>query len=553
MSTSVLSGVAVAAGLAALAALLFALQRLRVRHRDVTVVTTLFWREAIEEARARVLLQRFRHPWAYALIVLIASLAWLGVAGLRLDDADARAHVLLVDASAQMAWGTRFADALHAARERAGELPRESTCIVLAGSRIDTLLACGEDLPLLDARSARIAPEATPASIERALLELAQCAPGRNRTAVEVFGDAPVSTELLALLPDEFSVSRAELGTPERRDNAGIVALGVSEAASGAWDAVDLIVDVVGDRAPNLTLTLDGAQLVPNSSSIELDGSTRTYVRDLPARAGRIDARLGEGDAFALDDSASLVLPNRPLIRVALSPGVPALVRTALGADPGVALVDGECDVVVRTSDETFGGAARALELVLDEQAPAFVVRRAEVDDSEAALRECFDLLGLGDIDSTELATQSGRAIELSLEQGPQRAVALRAGLLDARFDFVQSRAFPLFLGRSVRWLAEVEEFEADCAAGARLATQSLSTLDAVGDTLRIPRAGDWKLANGAAVHASWLPDPTNAVDALLPTPATREASGDLVPWMIVLALALLALEWWLVRSERIP
>ena len=61
-------------GVAALAVGLFALQRLRVRHRPVEVETTLFWQQALEESRARVLTQRFRHPWAYALVLAIALL-----------------------------------------------------------------------------------------------------------------------------------------------------------------------------------------------------------------------------------------------------------------------------------------------------------------------------------------------------------------------------------------------------------------------------------------------------------------------------------------------
>ena len=59
-------------GLAAIAGLLFALQRLRVRHRPVQVETALFWQQAVEESRARVLTQRFRHPWTYLLLLLIS-------------------------------------------------------------------------------------------------------------------------------------------------------------------------------------------------------------------------------------------------------------------------------------------------------------------------------------------------------------------------------------------------------------------------------------------------------------------------------------------------
>ena len=55
MSFQLLSGGAALLGAAALAGLLFVLQRLRTRQREVEVPTTLFWHDAIEAARARVL------------------------------------------------------------------------------------------------------------------------------------------------------------------------------------------------------------------------------------------------------------------------------------------------------------------------------------------------------------------------------------------------------------------------------------------------------------------------------------------------------------------
>ncbi len=173
MSFSTLSPLYVVLGLAGLAGLLYALQRLRVRHQEVTVVTTLFWKEAVEEARARVLVKRFRHPWAYALLLLIAALLWIALAGPSASAGGAKSHVLVLDGSARMQGGTRFADALSIVRARAAELPRASTRVVVAGAFPVTLLDAGEELVLFDERARELAPEATAASLERALLSLA--------------------------------------------------------------------------------------------------------------------------------------------------------------------------------------------------------------------------------------------------------------------------------------------------------------------------------------------------------------------------------------------
>ena len=69
MNLSHLSPAAFAAGLAALAGGLYLLQRLRVRHARVEVVTTLFWKQVLEDTHARELTQRFRHLPAYLLLV----------------------------------------------------------------------------------------------------------------------------------------------------------------------------------------------------------------------------------------------------------------------------------------------------------------------------------------------------------------------------------------------------------------------------------------------------------------------------------------------------
>jgi hypothetical protein len=570
MNLSWLSGAAFAGGIAALAALLFALQRLRVRHREVEVVTTLFWREAIEETRARVFVQRFRHPWAYVLVLCIASLMWLAAAGPRLGGANEREHVLVVDASAGMQWGTRFADALNAARVRASELPRENTRILLAGERVDTLLDRDEELPLFDRRSEARKPDACPASVQRALFDLATTASGERGLSIEIFGDAPVAKDALALLPKYVEVERAETAKFERKDNAGIVALGVTEAASGAWDRVDVYCEIVRDIGFDDVATLDGDAEVAKFTEVDASPQrVRDIARDVPARGGRFEVQIVTQDAFAVDNTASIVLPDRPLIRVALSPKTPPIVRTAFGFDSGVTLVADNADVVVRHANEAFGGDAPAIELVDDESTPAFVVKRvAVVDatdfDAEGELRESFEQLGLSEIDSMDLAERAGKRIELTLENADRPGLCMWASLLEERFDFAQSRAFPLFLARSARWLARIEAIANTCAAGEftqdgsqRLKFASGKQLDSVGAELRIPRAGEATNERGRAVYASLLDFDTSrtpADDGLAVSNKSHGASNsELLPWIVLLAIALLVVEWWLVRAEKIP
>ena len=83
MSLTHLSAAGLTAAAAVLLGALYLLQRLRVRHREIPVVTTLFWKQAVEESRARVLTRRFRHPLAFLLIASIALLILLALAGPR--------------------------------------------------------------------------------------------------------------------------------------------------------------------------------------------------------------------------------------------------------------------------------------------------------------------------------------------------------------------------------------------------------------------------------------------------------------------------------------
>src|SRR5690606_34987572 len=136
--------------------------------------------------------------------------------------------------------------------------PDGRTSVVLCGAIEQTLLEEGEAAALLPRRLAGVGPEATPPSVERMLRTPAAAADAAD-TSVVVFGAAPVREETLALLPPGMEVTRASLasvppgaaadeGTPPARPPR-VVAFGASEAASGDWTAVDLLVTIEGDAA----------------------------------------------------------------------------------------------------------------------------------------------------------------------------------------------------------------------------------------------------------------------------------------------------------------
>ncbi len=557
MSFGTFSGAAFTIGLLALAAALFALSRLRVRHRALIVPTTLFWREAIEETRARVFVQRFRHPLAYALVLGIAAAIWLACAEPRSSSSNPTRHVLVVDASAAMA-GDRFAAALAAMRERASRLPKDTTSIVLAGARPELALAADEPLATFDRRMESRRVDAHPPSVERAVLELFATANGP--TSIEVCGVTPIGADLVALAPAATSIARIPCADLEPIAERGVSTLGVSEAESGAWDRVDLTVVVHGAAASDVRVTLDDAELTAAAIDASERG-TRLTLRDLPARGGRVDVAFAT--AAGADAKVTAILPLRTPLRVAVSSTVPSTLVTALKADRGVEWVEADPTLVVRTAGEDFFPAVPALEVSSDPNAGAFVVRRSADGSPDAAVRAAFLDLGLADIDAMELARQTARPIDLVLESAPTRAVAVQAELLDERFDFVQSRAFPLFVARTLRWLAQATPLQPAWAAGVWLedgsdhfVAEDGRTIDGAGFALRLPRAQTITTATGRAARVSMLDASLQRrarSDAL--APVADASSGGLRGTTIaaLLALVLLAVEWWLVRSERMP
>lgn len=563
MSFANLSGGAVAIGVAVLAVGLFLLQRLRVRYQPRRVVTTLFWKEALEEARARVFVRRFRHLLAYLFILLIASLLWFGFADPQWQQGDDADHVLLVDGSAGMGFGTRFADVLEAVKERVASLPRDRRSVILCGSRPQALLLPGEHERVLDRRLDGVAPEACPSTIERTLRSLVNARDTDRDLAIHVAGDGPVRAATRALLPKGVKVTRLA-SSPEREGNRGITALGVVPASSGAWDRVDVLAEVRGD-AEGLVIEVDGRALPQGSAVSTPRGDAKeVLVRDVAARGGVLTISLPPGDGLAVDDRASIRLPDRPRIKVALAASLTSALRPVLEADPGVEIVVEGADVAVRKAGETTGGTIPALEWIApDAQTEAILLRHERTLPSRQVLMDSFDRLGLEDVDTTDLATRTGRVISLGASPADRRGVSVWNTLLGQQYNFVHSRSFPLFIAASIRWLAGTEDFPSYVAAGepvvgihGAMTTADGRTLDPAGSEFIPPAAGSYTQGSSTLVASLLDVDTTlgraAAVDDEGETAAPTGAA-DALTIIALLALALLCAEWVLYRTGRMP
>jgi hypothetical protein len=360
-------------------------------------------------------------------------------------------------------------------------------------------------------------------------------------------GDATVRAETLTALPEHLEVIRAPIAGPIS-PNRGIVNLGAAESARG-WTTVDVLFEIAPADAPvpaaALAVTLDGQRL---DRPLERDGDGRFVIRDVPARGGVLRVGLVDpalGGAIALDDAATIVLPDRPPIAVWLAPGLPDALRAVLRLDPAVRFEDSRdaADVVFGEDGEaTFrlapadGGAAFTVTVGPDDAAPEDL---GEVLIDELALRQ---------IDAATLAEQASREIRLTIEAGDRRRIAVWRELLEEPYDFCAGHAFPVFVARSVRWLAGRPALLPWARADEPLPA-------AAGLVWRPAREGGHVLADGRPVEVALLerdPGAGASTDGDPVEPGERRGP-DLFGLLGLLAAALLATEWALYQRGRVP
>lgn len=573
-------------GFAALAVGLYVLQILRIRYRKVIVVSTVLWRQAMHEAPVRKFRERFAHPWAYLLILTICSLMWLALAEPQpVRAADGSFHVLILDGSAGMAAGHRFETAVEALNSSVSALPEDRRQVVWSGAEARTLLNPGENVALLERRLRGLKPDAAPSRLETLLRELSMTYHGRTTTEVTLFGYAPLSGALLDSLPKNFNVVRAKAVVPMTH-NVGMTALGVTDAQSGQWDAVDVYLraqssDAATVEASALQIDIDGKS-VTSALRKQADG---WLLQNVPAHGGLLTIRLMQPDALALDNTANIRLPNKPFIRVWLSPTLEGVLKAMLQADPAVTLTDTDASLVIRQAGDGIGGALPALEFVAANRQPqAFLLTYPDTLEGEERFAATVDAIGLRQINATALADAAQRPIEVSMRAGPQWKLSLWHELLSEDFNFTRSRAFPLFVANAVRWLAGTSTAYPFAAAGHPLtidlaaanAGHPLSSDSAAGtvhvvdaahrviDPVGVPyvaeRAGVLELEAGASPLAVSLLDPLTTQGGDSATLGVRTyvagsgaSASHWITALLLLALLLLAGEWYGYRKGRLP
>lgn len=568
----------VLAGLGVAAAVLYFLQRLRIRQQPLTVETTLFWEQAIEEARARVLVHRFRYPWVYALLLLIASALWLAFARPTIEGVSKRDEVVLIVGSQGTGNAEDLALRVEQAEEYAAALAPSRRTVIFCGVRPRTVLRPSEPLSLLRPRLERLNPESAPGCLDRAIRE---CVSLRSSSSSEgdglmitAVGETPVSASLVDALPASVQLSRLSVEDSEGngdRVNQGILALGASPAVSGLWDRVDVLVEVGATAGePSVpSIVIDGADwsAAPEMTEVPVDGAaprSRWLYRDLPASGGLLVASLSQGDASPSDDRAELILPKRHPLRVIVDPDLPQSLLAALAADPGVRITESAPEVAIRHQTSELGLDLPAIELVDRQlQEDAFLINHDGSSDPAEVARDMTQRLGLAEIDAVGMARELGETITLGARPAGLRRMQVWSQLFGDRYNFARSRSFPLFTAMTLRWLANRADWPG---------TASVSTPVFLGDAQARPIGGawssgltEWYTPTHPGVHetSDGVRFAASVFDEALVAPADSGADLDvassvagrplLVTILMIAAFALLLAEWFLYRAGRIP
>jgi hypothetical protein len=492
------------------------------------VATMQLWASAAAR-EAAPLARRVRRHWLAMLQAAIVAAIGLAVAQ-PLWPWRSGVAAVVVDTSLSMSARSGGASRLSLAAARAtawaSELPR--------GTRVRLITT---------SPSPRQAGEfpARGGELARALAALQATGAGAGLDAALGFARAasPPPRHLLVVTdsaapPGEIGAEWAAVGTPA--DNLALVSLTARRVRADAIDA-DVLAHVwnFGTRPATTTLTLsrDGSVLAGQALTIApRAGATLTAVLRGGGGVvtGRIDAGADAEDAIAGDNARATDVAPPLAIRVNAG-GAGGFLEQALRTRPGVTVVAGpvpDADVVVCAGCAAASLAAPPGAGVLVVPPPGARPAAAaplSADATAAALRTSPTLDGVeaAAIDGPEpapgavVARAGRRPAIVAYETGGRRVVELRLDL--TRSPLVLSPAFPILIADALDWLAG-RDVEA--------ATDSVTRAES--DVSRAP---------ASAATAEAITQRGGAVSA------GTVSTADLSPYILLAALALIALEWW--------
>jgi hypothetical protein len=332
MSAWVFSGLAILT-----AGTLAALQYLRVKPQRKRVVTSLFWRQAVEQDRARTLFERFRHPRTYLLLLAASLLVLLALAAPVWQSGNTPHRVIALEAGLHMSGGDgRFENALALVRAEARSLGEERIAVIAADPQPRVLKHFDESLAAMIARLDRLKPADAPV-IRDDLLDAAESLLANRENSGIV---------LVTAQPTKVDNGKVRvLAAGGKLENAFIFsAIFAPDSANPTRGTFHCRVGFTGGQPTTVNTTVSRGDDILSKQAIAINpgGTKDITVPNIAADGAFLSVSLDGDDAINGDDRIAFQLPNRRGIRVVPVAGyeLPPVLSSVLKSLPEVSNKD---------------------------------------------------------------------------------------------------------------------------------------------------------------------------------------------------------------------
>lgn len=577
---------------------LLVLYLLKIKRRDRTVASVLFWSAVKNELEAN---RPFRRLKRNLLMLLQILFLLLGVVALIRPvfwrrEFETRNVIMLFDLSASMKADeggvTRFELARREALKLIGVLdPDDRMMLIGVGDEPEIIATFTSDKNALTGKIAGLGPRDVGTNYMRALGLAKDRAAGMNGCDVFLIGDGCAEFE-----DPGFGFRMIKVGGA--RENLGIDAVDVQPVVKDGKKMSHVFVAIANygreEHETTVSLYVEGALV--DSAELRLGpGERREIIFSDIARTGQAEVRIDAADALAIDNSAWLTLfGGEPLVVGLLGPAN-GFLEQALHAIDDIEIYraqpgdDLECDLLIanRTMPEklpraacllirpdgtfgpfTFGGAFERPEITTWDRSDPLM---RFMDFADVHVLECGGVAGW---QREDVLLGSDRApLILAYRRADAYLVAMNFDLDDT--NFCARLSFPLFIlnlvreatafrkvrdtrvyraGEEIRF-AGLENPVIEAPGGGRVKLERAGGEHSV----RLYAAGAYRLRDGDAETAFAVNfiDPREsdlAADRRMDTAdgkillmkSVETRPNDIYIWLVLAALAVLTLEWLL-------
>lgn len=588
-----------------LAGAIVALYLLRMRRKDFVVPASFLWPERTYEIRANSLFQRLRFSWLLVLqLIALALIGWaFAQPQIRQQGLAGSVTAIVLDASASMETAdgpngrTRFEQGLEQVRQLISSAgPGDRLALILAGPQPKVIFPLGNDPARQRQALGAAQPTEADADVGEAL-RLAAALVGSTDGARLILLSDGVFREGENFSPGKAQVSFSRLG--QSGENVGIQALGSSVAGDGMLAYLGVKNYGLQTKSGSVSVFADGRLI--QSMKLEVKGS-QVWSRTFPAPAGAkvLEAKLDVREPYQVDNYAASASGSGSTRRVLLVTKEDVFLEKALALEPRVVLdkaatlpetaragTPGEpaYDIVIFSGVPEQPAKARGV-LVFGSPGPDSPVRRTGsgsggtfLESASHPLMEGVDLDGIF-VDRMDIVepARGGRVVADSdrgpfivAQDGPVRRAFVSFEPL--RSDFPLQVSFPIFVSNAVSWLGGP-------SSGDALVVQPGQTFDlpSDGDTLTLTqgseklteevqdgralvrdlvRTGKFSVAGSREIKQVYSALRSEEESRILPRDevalgrsqvagvSTTDRLADVWKTLALLALLVLALEWW--------